>query len=608
MTNERKTETITRELLAELHYYDSESITVEEQSSDFKNIKKLLSKASKSKSGKPGYPEFIVTDKSFPEYVVLVECKADLKNHKSKKLDDPKNFNLDGAIHYSNHLSEEFNVISIAITGTKKSNLEISIFIQRKGSDECNPLITSAGKEIKSVLSFQDFVIHGGYDSEEAASKVQDILSFSRALDKFLREDAKLTEAQKPLAICGILIALKDESFRSNLSKLKIKDIPDEWYSALQREINKANIPNLKKQNILTSFLLIKDHPPLIRKSRTYSNGAFFALISQIKQNVFPYLGVLKNYDILGKFFNEFLRYSGGDKQSFGIVLTPHHITEFCVELAGVEKDSKVLDTCCGTGGFLVSAMDKMLSLSDKSSDKEKILSKNIIGSEDLPEMFTLAAGNMILRGDGKSNIYQGDCFESKMKETLKSHKPNIGLINPPFSQKGDNLKELSYIINILDILEKGGRCVAILPLNCINTDTNLKREILNQHTLLASLSMPNQLFYPVGTVTSIVIFEAKKPHPKDFKTWLAYCKDDGFYNKPHRGRNDFDNKWDQISKDWLRLFLNREVRKDFSILKELSHKDEWCIENYMETDYSKITESDYENTVNDFIKFRIGS
>ena len=81
------------------------------------------------------------------------------------------------------------------------------------------------------------------------------------------------------------------------------------------------------------------------------------------------------------------------------------------------------------------------------------------------------------------------------MKETLKSHKPNIGLINPPFSQKGDNLKELSYIINILDSLEKGGRCVAILPLNCINTDTNLKREILNQHTLLASLSMPNQLF-----------------------------------------------------------------------------------------------------------------
>ena len=159
MFNERKTEIITRELLVEQNYYDSETITVEEQVSDFKNIRKLLSKASKSKSGKPGYPEFIITDKSYPEYIVIVECKANLKNHKSKKLDNPKTFNLDGAIHYSKHLSEEFNVISIAITGTKKSNLEISIFIQRKGSNECNPLTTSAGKEIKSFLSFRDLGI-----------------------------------------------------------------------------------------------------------------------------------------------------------------------------------------------------------------------------------------------------------------------------------------------------------------------------------------------------------------------------------------------------------------------------------------------------------------
>ena len=84
-----------------------------------------------------------------------------------------------------------------------------------------------------------------------------------------LRYTKKLTEAQKPLAICGILIALKDESFRSNLSKFKIEDIPDEWYSALRREINKANIPNLKKQNILTSF-----------KLEEFTKKAFFSMWS----------------------------------------------------------------------------------------------------------------------------------------------------------------------------------------------------------------------------------------------------------------------------------------------------------------------------------------
>ncbi|GIR20046.1 hypothetical protein CM15mP35_03070 [bacterium] len=79
--------------------------------------------------------------------------------------------------------------------------------------------------------------------------------------------------------------------------------------------------------------------------------------------------------------------------------------------------------------------------------------------------MFTLAVGNMILRGDGKSNIYQGDCCLIEKSKKLCSHKPDVGLINPPFSEAGDNLKNLDYIIlNILDIVKKGGIVIGILP------------------------------------------------------------------------------------------------------------------------------------------------
>ncbi len=603
--SERKTEIITRDMINKLDYYENPNITVEEQTSDFKNIQSLLSNASKSGSGRKGFPEFIITSTDFPDYIIVIECKADLAFHASKNLNDPTKYNLDGALHYSDFLSKEYNVISIAITGTKKTNLLVSIYSQLKNSEK-KLLKNNKGKEIKNLVSFEDFVELGGYNEEDTKAKLEDILLYSRKLDKFLREDAKLTEQQKPLAICGVLLALKNDNFRKNFNKFSIQKIPNEWMKALSEELDISRIPNIKKSNLLNQFKILKEHPQFIRKSKKYSNGAFFTLISEIRTKVFPYIDVLKNHDILGSFFNEFLKYSGGDKQSFGVVLTPHHITSFAAKLAELDVNTKVIDTCCGTGGFLVAAMNEMSSKAESKSDIKKILSQNIIGCEDLPEMFTLAVGNMILRGDGKSNIYQGDCFDEEIKKTLSSHKPDVGLINPPFSQAGDNLKELDYILNILDIVKKGGIVIGILPLNVINTDTELKREILTNHTLLASFSLPNQLFYPVGTVTSILVLKAKIPHPNNFKTWLAYAKDDGFELKVHRGRRDFENKWNSIEKNWLDLFINREEKKGFSLLKELSYGDEWCIEPYMETDYENLDKEIFKKMVNSFITYKI--
>ncbi|MDA9162419.1 SAM-dependent methyltransferase [Candidatus Pelagibacter ubique] len=603
--SERLTEKIVRGFLKDNGYSTNPYITVEEQTSKFKNIQRLLSKASKTKKGNKGFPEFIITNLSFPEHIIIIECKADIKKHSSKDLNDPQNYNVDGALHYSSYISKEFNVISFAISGVKKTNLKISSFIQKKNKKPIN-LKNSHQKDIEKFLRFDELVNLAGYDKDEAEVKVLEILKFSRNLHEFLRDHAKLAEAQKPLVICGTLIALMDQKFRDSFNSTSIKQVPIAWFDAIKREINKAKIPHLKKENILNSFINLKDHPPLNRPSNKFSTGIFYELIRSIKDEIFPYIYILNDYDIIGKFFNEFLKYSGGDKQSFGIVLTPKHITEFCVELANLNLDSIVVDTCCGTGGFLVAAMDDMLKKAITENDKKKIISKNLVGSEDLPEMFTLAAGNMILRGDGKANLYQGDCFSEDIKKLLREHRPNVGLINPPFSQKEIEVSELAYVINMLEVLEKKGLGIAVLPMNCVTNPSAAKHEILKNHTLLAVMSLPNKLFYPVGTVTCVVVIKAHEPHPKDFKTWFAFCKKDGFFNMHHRGRNDFNNLWTEIKKNWLNAFKNREIIKDFSLIKEVNANDEWCIEPYMVTDYSKINEKSFEAMVKEYLKFKL--
>ncbi len=601
--NERLTEIITRDLLKKNEYYDDESIIVEEQISKFDNVSKLLKKASKSGKNKPGFPEFIITSDQYPDYIIVVECKPSSNKHESPEWDKPKDYAVDGALHYSKKLSKEFNVISLAVSGSELSKLKISVFFQEKNTSEPIRIKTTQGDTVEDIVPFSDLVNLANFDPIVSQKRMQDVLEYSRKVHNFLRNHAKLSEAQKPLVICGSLIALNNESFRANYSSYSLKDLPDEWYGAIKRVISSADIPNLKKEAILNSFIQLRDHPKLTAKQK-FSSGVLGELIKEIDINVFPFVNIYESFDLLGSFFNEFLKYSGGDKQSFGIVLTPHHITELFCELADLRTNDVVVDTCCGTGGFLVSAMNFQLKRAKSEQEREEIKTNNIVGAEDMPEMFTLAAGNMILRGDGKSNIYSGDCFSKQIKSKLQDHKPSVGLINPPFSQDDEDksLSELSYVINMLEILSKNGRGLAIVPMSCSIMPSNEKREILKNHTLEAVISLPDDLFYPVGTVTCAMIFTAHVPHNELKKTWFGYGKNDGFIKDRILGRADVNDVWKGLKKVWVESYLNRTEVKDFSLMQSVNEEDEWCAEAYMETDYSSVTQSDYKKTVESFL------
>ncbi len=330
--------------------------------------------------------------------------------------------------------------------------------------------------------------------------------------------------------------------------------------------------------------------------------------IIKINQEILPHINE-SEFDVLGKFYTQFIRYAGSDKKT-GLVLTPTHITDFFCDIAMLSVDDVVFDPCCGTGGFLVSAMNDMLSKAVNDTEKkQKIKSNQLIGVEKRSDMFSHACSNMMMRGDGKSHILYGNCFDEKNKNIIKSSKPTKGFLNPPY-QDGNADEQLEFIENTLECLTKDGICVAICQMSTVVSDdkkvVEVRKRLLEKHTLEAVFSMPNDLFHPVGVNTCIIVIKAHSPHQTNKKTFFGYFKDDGFIKQKNNGRIDKELKWHTIKTKWLESYINKENTPGLSVMQTIDAKAEWCAEAYMETDYTMLTEEDFEKTIKDYVAFKV--
>ena len=428
-------------------------------------------------------------------------------------------------------------------------------------------------------------------------------MNIIKKIHKDMEANLSLTEGEKPLVVSAILMALEDETFRAILEKRAFSSgdnntLSKHTYDAVLRVLEKAKLPEHEIKNILQPYSFITDHPELIKSDK------FFRLVDDIGSNILP---EFKNSetDIIGQFYGEF-----GDKKGLGIVLTPRHITELFMKLGQLTRDDIVIDSCCGTGGFLIAAMHEMISKADHDEKKIKNIKQNqLIGIEQQQGMYALVVGNMLLRGDGKANLYLGSCFG--LEEMIcERYKPTFAAINPPFSRKkkGSDLSEMDFAYSALSMLVEGGKLVVICPMRCALERTPLKERLLKEHTLEAVMSMPTELFYPVGVNTCIMVFTAKKPHPVDFKSWFAIWKDDGFVKTKTNGRCDLDKTWTETQKRWVKSFINREETSGISCKQIVSWEDEWCAEAYVETDYSKLTKENFEKVVKTFAIYKLGA
>lgn len=546
-----------------------------------------------------------------PDFLIVVECKSSINKHKSSTSQEVKDYAVDGALHYAKSLSQNYNVLAIGFSGQNENEYNLNMYLHAKGEIEAQEFQNKENKLVSdnlkngNFLSFDDIVEIASFDRAIYNNRHQNLINFSSELHNFMRDYAKLTEAEKPLLVSGTLLALYNEAFNTSFDKYTPEDLQKEWLSVIKKEIHKAELPNSKQNSMIHPYTVISEHPELGKPKEEYPKGILYELVKQLNTHVFPYIKYMIDYDVVGNFYGEFLKYTGGDKKGLGIVLTPGHITELFSDIADIKKDSIVFDPCLGTAGFLIAAMNKMLSYANTSKEKEDIKKNNLIGIEQQPNMFALAASNMILRGDGKANLYQGDCFNKNIKEEIKKNKCTVGMVNPPYSQKGKSLHELDFIFNMLDMLEKGATGIAIIPLSCVIQKNPLKEKLLKHHTLEAVMSMPSDLFYPVGTVTCIIVFKAHISHNDTNKeTWFGYWKEDGHKLLRHRGRVSIN--WKETKEQWLYNYRNKKEIAGHSVMQMVTAEDEWCAEAYMETDYSKLNEEDFTKTIREYVAFEV--
>lgn len=596
MANERKTENIVRKHFTQ---FEKECL-IEEQKSENPKIDKLLKNASKKGNG-AGYPEFIISFSDYPDFLIVVECKAKPSKHESKTRDKYAECAVDGVLLYSSFLSKEFDVLSIAVSGENQRELKISHFLQLTSEHTAKEKFSNRFLDLKSYLN-------GYFQAPEKVNQdYHKMLDFSRNLNEELHLH-KIEESKRCLLISGILIALENKAFKNSYADNDPEDLAETLANTVSRELKKANIQGKKLDNLKIQYSFIKTETSLISKKPVLRN-----LITNIDKNINDLKKTHEYYDILGQLYIEFLRYANSDK-GLGIVLTPPHITDFFAELAAVNKNSIVYDNCTGTGGFLISAMNKMIK--DAKDDLvaiKNIKEKQLIGVEYSSRIFALACSNMYIHQDGKTNIIPGDCFDNNVTEKVKKFMPTIGFLNPPYkSDKKKDIEELAYVLNNLECLGFGGTCVAIVPMQCALAQRGkvfeLKQKLLEKHTLEAVLSMPNELFFnsKVGVISCVMVITAHKPHRKNKKTYFGYYKNDGFVKRKGKGRIDAALRWESIKEKWITNFINRQQETNLSLNKSVTAKDEWCAEAYMETDYSILTPQNFIDEVKKYAAFKV--
>ena len=380
-------------------------------------------------------------------------------------------------------------------------------------------------------------------------------------------------------------------------------------------------------------------------------------ILDTILMDIYQYIDTnsSEGQDILNLFFIAFNKYTGkADKNQ---AFTPDHITEFMCRLTEVDRNKRVLDITCGSGSFLVQAMVKELADCNRdTTDEEKkalqeiVKKQHIFGIEVEEKAYGLSTTNMLIHGDGNSNIKFGSCFDCK--QFIKDANPDIVLMNPPYNAKPigipdrykrywgkakdgkeDPTKGLVFIHYLSDVIEeinkerekknkprKTVKLAVLLPVSAaIGTSAiikNEKIEMLSKNTLEAVFTLPNEIFYPGASASACcMLFTLGKPHKKIDgtvnETFFGYCKDDGFKKKKNLGRiEQFDennnSKWKAIEEEWLYLFNNKKVLDGKSATAVVGGKSEWLCEAYMKTDYTKLTERDFQQTINDYLSYLV--
>lgn len=520
------------------------------------------------------YP-VLIEYKGYKDKLVKLDSNGRIANKKANGEPDfanIKSYAVNGAVHYANailHYTTFEDVISIGITGYKDSSgtlqHEIGVYFVSKSN-------YGTGQEIGKYTdlsflkeeNFNDFIqsVKNLKLSPEELGKIkeqrdQEISASLVKLNNDIYQNEKgLGENDRVYLVAASIIATLGIIDKDNPNRYKITPLEKDELKSSQEEgsrdgdiilrkiknfLNEKSIPQDKKDLIIRSLqnTLATDNINKIEKGKTESQ--LKRVFAKVVDDLGIYYKIGLTTDFTGKLFNEMYSWLGFTQDKLNdVVLTPSYVATLLVKLARVNKDSYVWDFATGSAGLLVAAMNEMLNDAKnriKSPDElakksAKIKAEQLLGLEILPQIYMLAVLNMIMMGDGSSNIlnknslsdFNGKYGFGNIDEDFPA---DAFVLNPPYSAEGNGM---IFVEKALSMMKKGYAAIIIQGSAGSGKADEFNRKILEKNTLLASIKMPIDLFIGKSSVqTYIYVFRVGEAHQKDETVRFIDFSDDGY-------------------------------------------------------------------------------
>ena len=559
-----------------------------------------------------GKPDFHIEKYKTP---IIMEDKLGSKYHilenKSGIRMDEKAvsaYAVNGAIYYAQNMiaSKKYDdVIAIGISGDNAENIKVSVYYVFSATIPPKYMSTYSTLDfVENRESFDAFYLEATITDEERHEILiktrEDILRHAKRLNK-LMNNHNIGVEQRVVYVSGMLLSMQDvldetgEIIDEGLTPDDLKGIQSEQkrdsiviVKHLEEYLDQKKILEDKKRIMIDSFKMsisldsardIKTAPDrivgkLLKHEESVTKQIFTYLYEYVFKSIDLSHGAL---DIMAEMYSTFLKYALSDGAPLGKVLTPPYITTVMAKILDIQMKSRVMDLATGSAAFLVAAMDMMIADANKhfgkgtekaKSEIKQIKEARLLGIEVDAKMYTLAATNMILRGDGSTQIKKADTFRTP-PELYSEFKANRLLLNPPFSYEDYGMPFFAFG---LDHMEKGGKAAVIIQDSAGAGKAILTNQsILKKHRMIASIKMPADLFNPNAIVqTSIYVFEAGTPHNFDYDiVKFIDFRNDG-YKRTERGIMEIDHPAERYQDLYLLFKLGAHATKHKDFHNEL--------------------------------------
>lgn len=498
------------------------------------------------------YP-ILIEYKGYKDKLVKLDSEGKVANKTAKNQPDFKNINsyaVNGAVHYANallHYTSYTDIIAIGMTGFKddSGNLEyeIGVYYVSKSNFGIGQKVddytdfsflkkTNFDKfidKVKKLRLTQDEIerLKEQREQEINTSLVKlnnDIYQNEKGLSERDRVYLVAASIIATLGVPGKVAALEKQELKSSTEE-ENRD-GDIILRKIKAFLNEKNLPQEKRELIVRTLqnTLTTDNINKVENGESQLKRVFTKIVDDL--GIYYKIGLTT--DFTGKLFNEMYSWLGFSQDKLNdVVLTPAYVATLLARLARVNMDSYVWDFATGSAGLLVASMNEMLNDAKdkiKSPDKFAIKSAEIkanqlLGLEILSEVYMLAILNMILMGDGSSNILNKDSLKEfnghyGFGKTDEKFPADAFVLNPPYSAPGNGM---TFVEKALSMMSKGYAAIIIQNSAGSGKATEYNKKILKHSTLLASIKMPIDLFIGKSSVqTNVYVFRVGEAHQKD--------------------------------------------------------------------------------------------